>query len=257
MFVCSYFLFVIQSFYLNKILDWMIMYTEINFDCQNVPITFYGHNPLDDISTCVKINQAFYEITYLDYIATKYPEQKTILDIGANIGNHTVYFANFMKYTHIHAFEPHPKNFEVLYKNTILFREKVTVHPVGLSNASQHIRLYSNDTKNSGAYTTKPNESDPKNVPTSYTCPFYDLDSLHLHDVTFMKIDVEEHELEVLEGARKTILQNKPIISVENLYHLHPWQFKKNICYDFFDSIDYVLTEENVGGHFMDTWEPK
>jgi hypothetical protein len=40
-----------------------------------------------------------------------------------------------------------------------------------------------------------------------------------------IKIDVENHENEVLEGAKQTILNNKPIIFIENLYYGYP-----NVC---------------------------
>ena len=46
------------------------------------------------------------------FINKNYKEQKEILDIGANIGNHTAFFAEFANC--VFAFEPHPKNFKLL-----------------------------------------------------------------------------------------------------------------------------------------------
>ena len=43
------------------------------------------------------------------------------------------------------------------------------------------------------------------------------LDSLHLNNVSFIKIDVENAENQVLQGARQTILHNRPIIILEIL----------------------------------------
>jgi FkbM family methyltransferase len=51
------------------------------------------------------------------------------------------------------------------------------------------------------------------------------LDSLNLDNISMIKIDVENHENEVLEGAKQTILRNKPIVFIENLFHGYP-----NVC---------------------------
>jgi FkbM family methyltransferase len=41
------------------------------------------------------------------------------------------------------------------------------------------------------------------------------LDDLHLEDVGFIKIDVEGHELSVLEGAREMFAANRPVCLIE------------------------------------------
>jgi hypothetical protein len=41
------------------------------------------------------------------------------------------------------------------------------------------------------------------------------LDQLHLSNVSLMKIDVEGMEDQVLDGAKETILKNRPIILIE------------------------------------------
>lgn len=44
-------------------------------------------------------------------------ENKIVVDIGANIGNHTVFFANVCKAKKVYSFEPQEKVFEILKKN--------------------------------------------------------------------------------------------------------------------------------------------
>jgi FkbM family methyltransferase len=50
---------------------------------------------------------------------------------------------------------------------------------------------------------------------TSVTVPLITLDSLDLHGVTFIKIDVEGHELPALRGAEQTITREHPRLLIE------------------------------------------
>jgi len=45
--------------------------------------------------------------------------------------------------------------------------------------------------------------------------PLIPLDSLHLKNISFIKIDVEGAEKMVLEGARQTITREKPVMYIE------------------------------------------
>lgn len=232
------------------------METTTHFIYRDKPIVIHGHNPHEVVTNVIASQRTFFEVPYLEKITSQYPNHKVIVDIGANIGNHALYFSHFFEYTHLHAFEPHPNNVAYLKNNLFPFQEKTTIHPFGLSSKTGNIRLRTNDPNNSGGYCTESEENIGETNPTEYVCSFYPLDFFNLSDVTFIKIDVEGHELPILEGARNTILQNKPIVSVENLHHMVPWKIKRDIYHDFFASVNYVLVEENVGGCYMDTWAP-
>ena len=58
------------------------------------------------------------------------------LDIGANIGNHTLYFADFFK--QVYSFEPHPEIFELL-KFNVRKSKNIKVFPFGLSNKNDEM----------------------------------------------------------------------------------------------------------------------
>ena len=70
-----------------------------------------------------------------------------------------------------------------------------------------------------------------------------------------IKIDVENHENEVLEGAKETILRNKPIIFIENLFYGYP-----DVCPNpnphqkILNELHYQRIETNIGGSLMDLW---
>src|SRR5260221_8795610 len=75
------------------------------------------HDAGEDFSDAIIRDNDFYERDILDYIRDNYPIHECILDVGANIGNHTVYFAKYLDYKAIVAFEPIPDNFVLLKEN--------------------------------------------------------------------------------------------------------------------------------------------
>jgi FkbM family methyltransferase len=69
------------------------------------------------------------------------------------------------------------------------------------------------------------------------------LDSYNFEDVDVIKIDTEGYELLVLEGAEKTIANNRPIVQVECV-EIQPRAFGRTIqeLFDYFNDRDYVIT---------------
>ncbi len=63
------------------------------------------------------------------------------------------------------------------------------------------------------------------------------LDSFNLDNVSFIKIDVEGHEIEVLKGARATLERNKPVMVIE-VYG----RSDKDDRLDFIRSLGYDVT---------------
>jgi FkbM family methyltransferase len=139
-----------------------------------------------------------YERDELDALAELLEDKKLIkgacLDIGANIGNHTVYFANLFR--EVHAFEPSPDPFALLQQNTRRL-SNVQCHHIGAGSIHNH-------TKDVGA--------------SAVEISVVELDrflSAHELDIGLMKIDVEGHELQVLEGSSATITRCQPAIVFE------------------------------------------
>lgn len=54
--------------------------------------TIYVHAKPDYISNEIIINHKYYEHEFLNYIKQFHNNQKNIIDIGANIGNHSHFF---------------------------------------------------------------------------------------------------------------------------------------------------------------------
>lgn len=145
----------------------------------------------------------------------------TALDIGAHIGNHTVFFARHFR--RVVAFEPIPAVAALLKFNTVEFGNAVHVVEAGLSEASAKLNFSVND-RNLGASRITDEATD-----TSIEVKALDdlVEELELQDVSFVKIDVEGHEDKVLAGARGLLESNGPIIALEGFYKTDP---EKGAC---------------------------
>lgn len=134
------------------------------------------------------------------------------IDIGANIGIYSYALSKLCK--HVESFEPMPECAKMLtaYANS----KNITVHNIGLSNKTGNTDLYvpliRGDSKlNIGLASV----NDCGGERECFEIPIQCLDNFNFSNVDFIKIDVEGHELEVIEGALVTIRREKPIILVE------------------------------------------
>lgn len=137
---------------------------------------------------------------------------KTIIDIGANIGNHSLFFSNY--FSKCISFEPNPRTFSVLEINARLANN---VYPknIGLSDKKCTARLYTNF-KNVGASSLSHKWN--KEVDNYYDIHLDKLDDIlnKNEKVGVMKLDVEGHEWCAIKGAEQVIKDNKPIIIFEH-----------------------------------------
>lgn len=135
------------------------------------------------------------------------------LDIGANIGNHAVSFADH--FHHVHAFEPNAKALALLRINAKL-RANITVHGVGLSDQKRQLEVVQPafNLGGTGASATNGSPQDEK-----VQLDLVALDDLALaldgRPVSFIKIDVEGHEAEVIQGAARLLREQAPVLGIE------------------------------------------
>lgn len=169
------------------------------------------HPEGEGVSDGIRRSGDFYEAEILDFVRDVYPAHRTIVDAGAFIGNHSVYFASFLLHERIHAFEPVPSNAALLIVNTAPF-STVTVHALALSNKERMLRMRPRPFNMGASRVTR---RGPIEVPAVA------LDDLDVGTVTLLKIDVENHERFVLAGARRTIARDHPLVLIED------WSFGK------------------------------
>lgn len=177
-------------------------------------IKFYLPNKNDFIQTNIIIRRMFYESWALYKLRDLVPRGLTYIDIGGNIGNHTVYFGKILGAKHIYTFEPQAEVIKILQKNVELnnLSDSVTVFNCGIGSqdTKAEIGFNGNSVKNIGCTTLKEVESG--------TIEIRKLDSIVFQrKIDFIKIDVEGMEFEVLNGAEQIIRKDKPILWVEIL----------------------------------------
>ena len=135
----------------------------------------------------------------------------TFLDIGAHTGSWSLTLAPLAK--HVYAFEPQKMTYYGLCGGVALSNLKnVTCINKGLGSqeqcGKQRLYIVSDD---GGGSTVNPPSS---NVLRQEEIEMITLDSLKIKDISFIKMDVEENELAVLQGAAETLKRNNypPIV---------------------------------------------
>ena len=134
------------------------------------------------------------------------------VDAGANKGVYTYWLEQLA--SHVHAYEPNPKMFTVLRRGA---GAKATVHFAALSDQVGEFALRIPKTAK-GRYSNQGASLNHDKVGDSYGEVMVQtrrLDDEGLDDVGFLKIDVEGHEMAVLDGARETIKRCRPTLLIE------------------------------------------
>lgn len=138
----------------------------------------------------------------------------TVIDVGANIGAHTLWMAQRVGPTgRVIAFEPQRSVFQMMCANMALNAvTNVDAYWAAAGSQPGHItvpRLDPTIASNFGALSLgAADEGD--------SVQLMSIDGLNLDNCAFMKVDAEGMESEVLEGSRSTINRTKPILYVEN-----------------------------------------
>lgn len=139
-----------------------------------------------------------------------------VLDIGANIGNHSLAMSTEAK--QIYSFEPQSAIYQVLSANISANNiDNITALNMGLSSRDQQMELYIPASDNNGAATLRKElKSDAAITETIQLRKGDDvIKGLHLSHLDMIKLDVEGFEIEVLVGLDDTIARFQPIIFME------------------------------------------
>jgi FkbM family methyltransferase len=203
----------------------------------------------DHIGLCIN-HYGRYESRTLDLIKNYLKSvisdlnQTVALDIGANIGNHSLYFSDLFE--EVFSFEPDPRTFALLKFNTehVCCKRNIKCFNFGLSDQNSNL-LFETNASNVGGSRIVENMHGSQSSETFLidVKRVDDILELYCKNISVMKIDVEGHELAALKGAKKLIEKNNPIILFEQ--HATDFSAGKSNVIEYLTELNYrFLTVE-------------
>lgn len=151
-----------------------------------------------------------------------------IVEVGGNIGNHTIYFSAICDAKSVLVFEPNEPAFNILQKNVALNGCKnVKLVRAGVAERSGRGSVSASDQQNLGGTMVDFDDNGE--------FPLVSLDDVIDLKADFIKIDVEGMALGVLRGAHKFLDQNKAVIMIEL------WDAEIEPAKNFLSSIGYFV----------------
>lgn len=186
---------------------------EDNVIAMHIPFALHDH-----IQQRIFTRRNFYEFALLAKMRQMalFDPRGVYVDIGANIGNHAVYFGKVMGARHVTCFEPQNVSYAILQKNIALN---------DLAGRSRLVQTLLGETAGRGAIVQ---HHGGRNLgATAFGAsadgdfPIIALDDYcageNITAIDFMKIDVEGMQLAVLGGARQVLGDIGPVLWVELL----------------------------------------
>lgn len=141
---------------------------------------------------------------------------RTVLDIGANVGISSMFFAHIFRNAQIHAFEPFPPNLDVLRRNASQ-EKRVKYYPVALGCDNSVIRLYESDNPNNfggpSLHVSGTSRSKCWTVPMKNAGKA--IAEICEATIDVVKIDTEGAEWEILTSLDKEVLERIGLIMGE------------------------------------------
>lgn len=184
----------------------------------------------------IRSTDDFYELELLNKWIKNLEHAKVIYDIGANIGNHTIYFA-LNTNAQIFAFEPMPMNFSLLEKNINdnNMESRIISYNFALGDYEGIAQMEFEQEKNNGTATILPSEKTEINGGVEVKVNILDQMDIPLPD--FIKIDVEGFELNVLKGMKNILKMAEASLWIE--------VDEKNakLIYEFLTQIGYFVSD--------------
>jgi len=218
---------------------WPVVIQPIEFKAEVANIegeTILMH-PSDMIGYFIMADEQYYEFNMMDMFWDYIPFEGTFLDIGANIGNHALMFNRFRPDVTIHCFEPIFKNYVLLNENA-KDKPNIKTYHVGLGSTNEVVKTSQPHVNNAGGIRVD------KQAGEGETIIIIPGDTMNITGATFIKIDVEGYELDVLRGLNNTITTCNPNIWIEDFTGEAVEWLKQEHGYE-------VVMGESEGGNYM------
>jgi FkbM family methyltransferase len=185
-------------------------------------------------------NKWSYQQRQRDFALNKVKEWDIAIDIGANVGFWTKELCS--KFRFVWAFEPGRENWECCHKN-LEGVKNYQLEQVAISNIeAENVELY-NTSSSCGDMRIKPIGKKARVIDYVDMVPldsyYHELMPKYAGKVGLIKIDVQEHEKEVLLGAKKILEEHSPVICIELPTRDEKEKEYKVICKNILGNLGY------------------
>lgn len=145
----------------------------------------------------------WYEQDMLEYISSL-NLGGTYLDVGANIGNHSVYFSMFCKSSRVIGIEAYPLHarWAMEFSEANRLNRKLSILPVAAGSETGFMDI---------VYAF----GRADNVPRVFNALCVKIDDIAPPGVSLIKMDIEGAEPEALKGALKVLERDRPVLFIE------------------------------------------
>lgn len=171
------------------------------------------HLPYTGLNAGIEREQTrglFFEAFELEELRKRIGPGAHIVDVGANTGNHTIFFAGPMKAAKVTPLEPLARASATLRASVMrngLDNVDLSQLGIGVSDRAGRARVVTSDRGGMGATSLESDADGDIIVET--------LGNIISDPVDLLKIDVEGMELQVLAGAHDVIGRHRPLIFIE------------------------------------------
>ena len=178
---------------------------KVEFHYEGEPISVFLPEGTGNVARIIRKGR-FYERKFLEYISQLQLEG-VYIDVGANIGNHSIYFGLFSNADKVIGFEPHPQIFRLLQKNIRAndLEERVQPYNVALGEEEGTCSLA----------TVPSDEIGGSKVVEGDELDQWTLDRFADEEISLVKIDVEGFEKFVLQGGEAVLENHRPELFME------------------------------------------
>lgn len=164
--------------------------------------------PLNDHISAHLLRGQFYESRMLSFIRSRHGSRFRAIDVGAHIGNHTIFMAGVCNAERVYAFEPNPKSFSFIRKNKIINNLKnITLYNTAAGDEDGLASVVQGPSNNSGMSSVQIDQSGTTQLKT--------IDGLIDDHVDLIKIDTEGMAPAVLRGSLQMIRKHHPDLYIE------------------------------------------
>lgn len=150
------------------------------------------------------LKNKIYEPETVSYLKSHVQPDDIMLDIGANFGYYSLIFSKLAYRGLVHAFEPNPECYEILFLNTSSISNIIS-HQLAVSNKIETRRFYRHRAYGMGGFIPQ------EGLDGTFLIETLPLDDFNFKCVDWVKIDVEGFEQQVVEGLANTIKRNPNI----------------------------------------------